>query len=294
MQKQTNTKILIAVPMVLLAALAYVLVAKVLLLPQDATQIPYGEGNEEEIPVSQNDSISEEENEIVFNEVPDMKVMKRHVDDAYAYDFTYKGKTFGHVDLMGDWRVEHFLSYGNGSEYFGFSMSGSGIDNKYYWGPTMLYKANTAQGSLVKVVDFSLDAEKGNGDGIVSNSWGTDLFITDISEDEKQVVYCNYWTDNNKIFIKDIATGKIKEFSIDGGLYDFGDAMLSEDGKKIAFAGVKTADGTETSSFVEADLFLIDVATGNISLSQSNKTPGYYAVNGWQGNEVDYEYVTEE
>ena len=231
-----------------------------------------------------------------FDNLPDTQVIKNHTDDVYTYDFAYKRKVFGHIELNGNWFVEHFLSYDNGDNYFGFSLDGSGTAGKEYWGPSILYRSNEGQGSLVKVVDFSQDAAIANGKEVVPNSWNADYFITDLSDDENSLVYCNFWTDTNRVFLKDISTGQVKEFPVGADLADFGDATLSPDKKTIAFAGVKRAatDDGSTGKFIEADIYMIDVTSGTVDVYQTNKQAGSYELNGWNGAELDYGYANGE
>lgn len=235
---------------------------------------------------------------ITFDDIVDVKVIKNHSkDDVFTYDFIYQDKLFGHITLTQNWFVQHFLSYNSGDELFGFSLSDTGMSGKYYWGPSIVYTANIASGSLEKLIDLSTSTSLTPNDAAPSNSLGSDVFVTDVSEDKTKVIYCNYWQDRNIITLKNLTSGDVREFEADASLTDFGDAMISTDETSIAFAGITrkhNEDGSD-AGFVEAKLFTIDTATGAITTYQTNQKPGYYIINGWlEDNEVDYEYIEED
>lgn len=230
---------------------------------------------------------------VLFENVPGCGVIKNHIGERYSYDFFCKEKVLGYVNMMGNWRVEHFLSYEGGNEFFGFFKAGAGEGKKYYFGPAILYKMNTNKGTLEKFLDVSSLIKPGDTQSL-SSVWGSKYFITDISKDGTKAVYCNYFTVNT-IFVRDMVTGKTQEFKIDKDLYDFGDASFSDDATQIAFAGMKrNIVKSKDLGFVEAELFVLDTASGRITPKETNKNPGMYSINGWDGQNISFEYLVEE
>lgn len=230
---------------------------------------------------------------VLFENVPGCGVIKNHVEEQYSYDFFCKEKVIGYVNMAGNWRVEHFLSYKGGNEFFGFFKAGAGEGKKYYWGPSILYKMNTERGTLEKFLDVSSLVTPSDTKSLPS-IWGSKYFITDVSKDGTRAVYCNYFAVNT-LFIRDMVSGKIQEFAVDKSLYDFGDASFSDDGKQIAFAGMKRQVAkSKDLGFVEAELFVLDTVSGKITLKETNKNPGMYSINGWDGQNISFEYLVEE
>lgn len=229
---------------------------------------------------------------VTIENAPDCGVIKSHVGEQYSYDFFCKEKVLEHVDMVGNWRVEPFLSYEGGNELLGFFKAGSGEDKKYYWGPSILYKMNTEKGTVKKFLDASSAIVQNNTQSLF-DTWGTKYFITDVSKDGTLATYSNYFAVNT-IFVRDMVTGKIQEFKVDKSLYDFGDASFSDDGSQIAFAGMKRrVINDKDTSFVEAELFILDLKSGKITLKEKNTNPGMYTVNGWDKQNVSFDYLDE-
>lgn len=228
---------------------------------------------------------------IPFQDMPDCGIIKGHEGIVYTYTFFCQETAFGSVAMTGDWHVTQFLSYQGGERLFGFFPDRSGENGKYYWGPSILYSVNIDKRLFGKLIDISFSEKLGGEQA--NHSWGSNYFITDVSSDGGQVVYCNYFS-KNAIFIRNIRTGETKEFPVDASLYDFGDATFSNDGTKIAFAGIKgkTTDGNKSFIFAEAELFVLDIVTGKITTKETQKKFGMYGINGWDGDAIDFEYLS--
>jgi hypothetical protein len=230
---------------------------------------------------------------ILFDNTPGCGVIKNHIEERYSYDFFCQDKVIGFVNMIGNWRTEHFLSYEGSNELIGFFRAGAGEGKKYYWGPTILYKMNTNEKTVKKFLDVSSLVLPSDTKSL-SSVWGSKYFITDVSKDGTKAVYCNYF-DVNTLFVRDMVTGNIQEFKVDKNLYDFGDASFSDDGTQIAFAGVKRKIvKSKDLGFIEAQLFVLDTRSGKIITKETSKNPGMYSVNGWNGQDVSFEYLVAE
>lgn len=230
---------------------------------------------------------------VTFENVPVNCGVIKGKAERYTYDFFCDDKVFGHMDMSGNWHIDHFLSYEGGDELFGFFPDRSGEEGKYYWGPSVLYKANTERGTLVKLLDVSLWATP--GETAPRSAWGSKYFIMDVSSDQSLAIYGNYFADN-ALFTRNLSTGEVRKYPIDASLYDFGDASFSDDGKKVAFAGLKMKKDTSGKpiGFIEAEVFVLDLASGKITIQETKREPGMYSVNGWIGDKADFEYLSME
>jgi hypothetical protein len=227
---------------------------------------------------------------IAFDNLPGCGVIKSHEEKQYTYNFFCQELVFGRAFFTGDWHVDHFLSYSGSEELFGLFPDRSGEKDKYYWGPSVLYRMNTEQKFLGKLIDLSFSGSLGTEQA--TRSWGSNYFITDVSRDQSQVVYCNYFS-KNTLFIRNIRTGLTREYPVAADLYDFGDATFSDDGTKIAFAGLsgksKGKDGKIT--FGKATIFILDSNSGKITSYKTEQKSGMYSINGWRGDVVDSEFI---
>lgn len=213
--------------------------------------------------------------DITFEDVPDYKVVKTNTDSTDVFEFFYKDHSLGKVELGKGWYVDTFLSFENGDEFFGFSFDDPDTQSSNYGGPSILYLANGKTGAFEKWSSFP----------------STKFFVTDISDDENYMVYVNP-TLSKSVFLENTETGQVREFPVGANFSDFGDAVLSEDSTKIAFAATKVSQQPDSpiTDFVESSINVIDVTTGQISTYQINHEPGTYSLDGWDGNKVEYEY----
>lgn len=288
--------------LVALAGVAVLIGAGVLLwrfVPKQSSQEPTP-SNEEVAPSQSSDKTTQEPEavsvalpsgeRVTFENISENCGVIKGKAERYTYDFFCDNKVFGHADMPGNWHIDHFLSYEGGDELFGFFPDRSGEEGKYYWGPSVLYKANTQKGTLEKFIDVSLWAR--SGETAPRSAWGSKYFITDVSSDQRFVVYANYF-DKNTFFVRDLTTKETRSYPVDQSLYDFGDASFSDDGKSIAFAGLsmkKDASG-KPIAFLQASLFVLDLTSGKATVQETKKEPGMYSINGWNGNKVDFEYL---
>lgn len=161
--------------------------------------------------------------------------------------------------------------------YIGISIAGRG-GYILYGGPVALYKLRLNENSIAKII--GIDIKTNDGAVLVNN------FITDMSKDEASfVMIANSGDDDKKIKILN-RDGKVKKtFDVKLKYNQFGDAKLSEDGKKLVYGAAIGDPNAE-----KGDIYIINVENGKQSLYK--QSDGFFIINGWKNNEEpEYELI---